>query len=97
MAVVTYGIAHLEFSWALWTRTVEQPPWMVTILQAAYEAVWFLPASTLLTGLRLLARRPISPQYIAWWSSAFVCLHVLWLLFFWTCMYLANQTFLCGD
>lgn len=94
MAYVTFGIAELEFHWALWTRKESHAlPFITSWLRQVYWVVWLLPAVTLITGALFLMGKIRGEVWVAASIACVLVLHVAWFFFWLLGLYLANQSF----
>ena len=92
LAFIITGIAHLEFHFSRWASQ-SSLPLLSAMFKTTYPAVWMLPVSIAIIGFLSITRRIHNTFILICYLSAIFVLHFFWLLFFFTAIYLANQTF----
>lgn len=93
----TTAIAHLELTYARWTRVVTQVPALVGVFKEIYGGVWLLPIGTAIVAYCVVGKRIVRPEIAVSCISALVILHVVWFFFWLLALYLANQSFVSGQ
>lgn len=98
MAYVTFGIAGLEFNYALWSRRGSHVlPYITELLKQSYRAVWALPVMTVLVSILIWTGKISRPVWISLLVGTLAVLHTGWFFFWLLGLYLVNQSFVCGN
>jgi|YNPBryantNP2012_1023418.scaffolds.fasta_scaffold19154_2 hypothetical protein len=94
VAIVSYGVATLEYGYAAWTKTVEYPPALTTIYERLYFCVWPLSLGIIGCSLALLRRATCRVWVLALLLSLGTLGLAVSMIITALAVYLVNQSFI---
>jgi len=97
VAIVTFGIATLEFKCAIWVESVRYPPALTEFYRCVYGWGWCLPVGIIAWSV-LLARSPSCRlSSVVLLAGVGLLSVVVWIILTVLAFYLVNQSFMYGS